>query len=108
MSSVRICCQVSVPLYRHVPPRARRFRSLRRHAGGAGSAAVERREHRARAGVHRRLAQAASASSAAVPAEYPEKEACFGETHIHTAYSFDGGGERPALPSSSGPSTGPR
>ena len=43
-------------------------------------------------------ARAASASGATVPAEYPEKEARFGETHIHTACSFDGGGERPALP----------
>ncbi len=34
-------------------------------------------------------AQAAAAVSPSAPAEFPEKEAFFGDTHIHTAYSFD-------------------
>jgi hypothetical protein len=32
---------------------------------------------------------AASSSPAAAAPQFPEKEAFFGETHIHTAYSFD-------------------
>jgi hypothetical protein len=46
----------------------------------------------------------AAPSAPSAPAEFPEKEAFFGETHIHTATSFDPlrprgacGGERPAL-----------
>jgi hypothetical protein len=45
----------------------------------------------------RTLASAAPAASAgATVAEFPEKEAFFGETHVHTAYSFDAflGGSR--------------
>jgi hypothetical protein len=35
------------------------------------------------------LVQAAAAVSPSAPAEFPEKEAFFGETHLHTPYSFD-------------------
>jgi hypothetical protein len=35
------------------------------------------------------LAQAAAAVRPSAPAEFPEKEAFFGETHIHTPYPFD-------------------
>jgi hypothetical protein len=42
-------------------------------------------------------AQAAAAARPSAPAEFPEREAFFGETHIHTSYSLDAflGGARP-------------